>query len=169
MAKDLRIGIDADALRKPLAGVGKYVYHLAQELEFLLPEVSWFAYSRLSARALALPSPQWRLRREPLHILRRVPSFVWLKVCCPRLCAEDKLEIFWAGRTLHPHLGRDVKIVSTVHDLNHLVVAQTMQVQTRWSHRLWFERDVHSADRVVANSEGTAQRTRNALHHRRHR
>ena len=86
-----------------------------------------------------------------------------MKACSPRLCAADKLDVYWAGRTLHPHLGRDTRIVCTIHDLNHLVVPETMQWQTRWSHRLWFERDVRSADCLVANSQGTARRVRSAL------
>jgi hypothetical protein len=57
-----------------------------------------------------------------------------------------------AGRTLHPELGKSVRF----HDLNHVVMPETMQFQTRWSHRLWLRRDVSSAQYVFANSHGTA-------------
>lgn len=153
----LRIGIDGESLRAPLSGVGRYVYSLCCELEELLPNALFFAYSRLPAARLTLPSQRWTLRTERLRPLRHLPSFVWLKTRGAALCVRDELDVFWASRTLHPHL-RGVRTVCTVHDLNHLVVPETMQAATLWSHRIWFERDVKAAEQVVANSRGTAER-----------
>ncbi|HTD14997.1 MAG TPA: glycosyltransferase, partial [Chthoniobacterales bacterium] len=73
---------------------------------------------------------------------------------------SDRIDVFWAGRTLHPRLDGGVRTVCTVHDLNHLVVPETMRFQSRWSDRLWFRGDILSADRVLANSRGTAERIR---------
>jgi glycosyltransferase involved in cell wall biosynthesis len=159
----LLIGIDGDALRSPLSGVGHYIFNLARELDELLPEASFIAYSRLPAGNLKLPSPRWRLQSEPLAAFRRLPSFVWLKTRCRAMCASDRLDVFWAGRTLHPGLKGAVRTVSSVHDLNHLVVPETMQFQSRWSSRLWFRPDVLGADCVLANSEGTAERLRSMI------
>jgi glycosyltransferase involved in cell wall biosynthesis len=156
----LRIGIDGDALRTPLSGVGYYIFNLCRELDALMPEASFIAYSRLSAVGVQLPSARWRLRTEPVAAFRRLPSFVWLKTRCPAMCASDKVEVFWAGRTLHPRLNGGVRTVCTVHDLNHLVVPETMQFQARWSNRLWFRGDIQAADCVLANSHGTANRIR---------
>lgn len=154
----LRIGIDGEALRTPLSGVGHYVHRLCCELESLLPEAHFFAYARLPAERLALPSPRWTLRQEPVPALRRIPSFAWLRTRGARLCAKDRLDVFWAGRTLHARLPAPVRTVVTVHDLNHRLVPETMQRSTRWSHRLWFDADVARADAVLANSQGTADR-----------
>ncbi|MES2561785.1 MAG: glycosyltransferase family 1 protein [Pseudomonadota bacterium] len=159
----LRIGIDGDALRQPLSGVGHYIRSLCSELEELLPNAAMFAYSRLPASALSLPSRRWQLRSEPVPLFRRLPSFMWLKTRCRSICTPDKLDIFWAGRTLHPGSMEGVRIVSTVHDLNHLIVPDTMQLPTRLSHRLWFEADVRSADCLITNSRGTAERVRNLI------
>jgi glycosyltransferase involved in cell wall biosynthesis len=156
----LRIGVDGDALRKPLSGVGYYVFNLCGELEALLPEASFIAYSRLAPGEVLLPSSNWQLRSEPVALLRRLPSFVWLKTRCRAMCVSDGLDVFWAGRTLHPRLAGGVRTVCTVHDLNHLVMPKTMQFQTRWSHRLWFRGDLLAADCVLANSCGTAERIR---------
>src|ERR1700742_523991 len=155
----LRIGMDGDALRAPLSGVGHYIFNLCRELEVLLPEATFLAYSRLPAGSVLLPSPRWQLRSEPVAALRGIPSFVWLKTRCRAMCAADGVDVFWAGRTLHPRLAT-VRTVSSVHDLNHLVVPETMQFQTRWSNRLWFRGDVLTADCVLANSQGTAERIR---------
>ena len=156
----LRIGIDGDALRAPLSGVGYYIFNLCRELDALLPEALFIAYSRLPAAAVQLPSPRWRLRTEPVVPLRRLPSFIWLKTRCRALCTLDRIDVFWAGRTLHPRLDGGVRTVCTVHDLNYLVVPDTMRFQSRWSDQLWFRGDILSADCVLANSCGTAERIR---------
>lgn len=114
----LRIGIDGDALRAPLSGVGYYIFNLCRELDALLPEALFIAYSRLPATAVLLPSPRWQLRTEPLAALRRLPSFVWLKTRCRAMCTADRVDVFWAGRTLHPRLNGGVHTVCSVHDLN---------------------------------------------------
>ena len=156
----LRIGMDGDALRAPLSGVGHYIFNLARELDALLPDASFIAYSRLPAGAVRLPSPRWQLRSEPVVAFRRLPSFVWLKTRGRAMCASDGIDVFWAGRTLHPRLGRGVRTVCSVHDVNHLVVPETMQFQNRWSSRLWFRGDILTADSVLTNSYGTAERIR---------
>jgi glycosyltransferase involved in cell wall biosynthesis len=159
----LRIGIDGDALRAPLSGVGSYVFNLCRELDALLPEALFIAYSRLPAAAVLLPSSRWRLRSEPVIALRRLPSFVWLKTRGRSMCASDRVDVFWAGRTLHPRLDGGVHTVSSVHDLNYLIVPETMQFQSRWSSRLWFRGDILTADCVLANSYGTAERIRRMI------
>jgi glycosyltransferase involved in cell wall biosynthesis len=159
----LRIGIDGDTLRIPFSGVGHYVFNLCRELDMLLSEASFIVYSRLPASAVRLPSSRWQLRSESVAAYGSLPSFVWLKTRCRSMCATDRLDVFWAGRTLHPGPSAGVRTVCTVHDVNHLVRPETMQFQTRWSHRLWFRRDVLSADCVLANSYGTAERVRTML------
>ncbi len=159
----LRIGIDGEALRKPLSGVGKYVFHLSRELSGLLPQAEFFLYTRLAPERHELPSERFVVRRETSPAWRRVPSFLWLKTRGKALCAADGLDVFWAGRTLHPRLAGAVRTLCTVHDLNHLIVPETMQRSTRWSHRLWFGGDVACADAVTTNSAGTAERLQRLL------
>lgn len=160
---NVRLGIDAEALRRPLSGVGQYVFNLCAALEQELGDAEFFAYGRLSAEALAMPSTRWTVRQEPIAALRRVPSFVWLKVRGRKLCLEDRIDVFWAGRTVHPRLPSPIRTICTVHDLNHLLVPDTMQMSTRIMHRLWFAGDVRKADVVVANSQGTAHRVQRML------
>jgi glycosyltransferase involved in cell wall biosynthesis len=159
----LRIGMDGDALRTPLSGVGHYILNLARELDGLLPEASFIAYSRLPAGAVVLPSRRWQLRTEPVAAFRRLPSFVWLKTRCRSQCLRDRINVFWAGRSLHPRLGRAARTVCTVHDVNYLVAPETMQFQSLWSSRLFFRNDILTADAVLTNSSGTADRIRTML------
>lgn len=154
----LRMGIDGDALRRPMSGVGQYIFQLCRELESLLPSADFYVYSRLPADGLALPSSRWVLRQEPRAIWRKLPSFLWLKTRGRTMCLRDRINVFWAGRTLHPNLPQPARTVVTVHDLNHLLVPKTMERPTLWSNQLWFARDVSTAQAVAANSGGTAQR-----------
>ncbi|TBW08925.1 glycosyltransferase family 1 protein [Azotobacter chroococcum] len=153
-----RIGIDGDALRKPLSGIGQYVFNLCHELDCLLPDVQFFLYTRLAPEQIALPATRWIVRRESLPIARKLPSFLWLKTRGAALARRDRLDVFWAARTLHPGRQAARRVVTTVHDLNHRLVPETMERATRWSHMAWFDRDVRSADAILANSRGTSDR-----------
>lgn len=158
MPKVSRVGIDGDALRKPLSGVGQYVFNLCRELDQLLPETEFFIYTRLAPEQLALPASRWQVRRERVAVARKIPSFLWLKTRGVALASKDKLDVFWAGRTIHPGLKAAGHIAITVHDLNHRLVPKTMERATRYSHQLWFEQDVRSAHTVFSNSQGTSER-----------
>lgn len=153
-----RIGIDGDALRKPLSGVGQYVFNLCKELEHLLPDAEFFVYTRLPEDRVAVPSARWVVRQEPVSLARKLPSFIWLKTRGAMLARKDDLDVFWAGRTIHPGVNVARRTVATVHDLNHRLVPKTMEWATRLSHLLWFDRDVRSADTIFTNSKGTSDR-----------
>ena len=154
-----RIGLDGEALRLPMSGVGRYVLAIARQLDQRLPQAHFFAYARGPEDGLApLPSERWQWRLEPVPRWRRLPSVAWVKWRSPGLIQADALSAYWAGRTLMPRLPADVRAVCTVHDLNAWEVPQTMPFKHRWAHRFWFAGDVRRAHRVVANSQGTADR-----------
>lgn len=153
-----KIGIDGDALRKPLSGVGQYVFNLCKELDRLLPNALFFVYTRLSPDNVAVPSERWVVRQESKPLARKLPSFLWLKTRGAHLARRDDLDMFWAGRTIHPGKNVARRTVVTVHDLNHRLVPKTMEWATRLSHLLWFDRDVRSADAIFTNSQGTSDR-----------
>lgn len=154
----LRIGIDGDALRVPITGVGRYVLEIGRALDEIWPDATFYLYTRLPPDRLILPSNRWVVRQEPIAGLRRLPSFLWMKLRLRHISRRDRLDLFWAPRTLHPNLPRPIFTVATVHDLNHLIVPWSMQYMTLWSHRLWFERDARGAHLLIANSHGTAGR-----------
>lgn len=157
-AQPLRIGIDGEALRVPLTGVGHYVFNLCAELEALLPQAQFFAYVARGEPHIRLPSARWQVRVEPSSFWQRLPSVAWLKLRSPRLCARDDLDAYWGCRTFIPRLPRGVRTLSTVHDLNSHLAAATMSWKHRLAHQAWFARDARRADAVMCNSQGTADR-----------
>ena len=74
-----KFGIDGDALRKPLSGVGQYIFNLCCELDKLLPNTEFYIYTRLAKEAIAIPATRWQVRREANSFARKIPSFLWMK------------------------------------------------------------------------------------------
>ena len=153
-SNNIRIGIDGRALYGKRAGIGHYVYHLCKELDGLLPNAQFIVYSQKPIE-LPISSERWVLRMDRFLLAK---SVLWLKTRCGRLCKQDELDVFWASATLLPRLGRSVRTVCTVYDLNYIVVPETMSTLHKLSHKLFFKRDVASADKVISISHGTAQR-----------
>ena len=162
MKPDIRIGIDACALRKKLTGIGRYSWEICLELDKLLPEAKFYLYSP-DHLELELPSKRWKLRVGGSSLVRYLSSYAWLRWYISKMTAEDKIDIFWSPRTLLPNNTESVKTISTVHDLNFLLFPRSMPYITWFAQRLWYARDLHSADAVVANSCGTADRLRSLL------
>ncbi|MGH8501850.1 MAG: glycosyltransferase family 4 protein [Gammaproteobacteria bacterium] len=154
----MRVGIDGRALTGDETGIGRYVREICARLDGLLPQAEFFVYSPFPL-AKRLPSPRWIPRIAP-RPPRYLSGYAWFKLRSHRLIHADQLDVFWANRTLLPPLRAGTGALVTVHDLNHLLVPETMPVVNRWAHRLWFARDVRRADRVIANSHATARRLR---------
>lgn len=163
LTQPLRIGIDGEALRQPLTGVGRYVFHVGRALERLLPEAEFFAYARCPENELALPSARWRARIETSQMWRRLSSMAWVKWRSHAFIRQDRLDAYWAGRTLLPLLPGHVTTLSAVHDLSRWVLPESMQFEHRWAYRRWLNEDVRRAHHVVANSNGTARRLRELI------
>jgi glycosyltransferase involved in cell wall biosynthesis len=87
---------------------------------------------------------------------------LWLTLLAGRLCRRDSLDIFWGAVTLLPILGQQVRAISTLHDLNHMVVPSTMRASDLWGRRLLYRRSLARANEIIANSRGTADRMRSA-------
>lgn len=153
----MRIGIDGRALQGKRAGVGRYVFELCRALDKELVEAEFIVYSQVAIEMPVL-SERWINRIERAPWAARMKSALWLKTRAGRLCKKDKLNAYWATATFIPSLPRSVKIVSTVHDLNYLVVPETMSAPGYWMARMFFANDVRRANQVLVNSHGTADR-----------
>ncbi len=158
----IRIGIDGRALQNKRAGVGRYVFELCRALDSELPEAEFFIYSQHPVE-MPVQSPRWVSRVESLPWAIRLKTALWLKLRTGKLCRQDKLNAFWASTTFVPPLPRSVNVVSTVYDLNHLIVPETMSTAGYWMARLFFSRDVRRANQVLVISKGTADRLHKLL------
>jgi len=155
----LKIGIDGRCLSGQLTGIGRYVYELIKELDGLIPEAIFFVYSPKEL-SVELPSDRWIIRTDEAHnvVSNFLSGYMWLKFRCGALIVEDDIDVFWANRTLVPNLPVGVKTILTVHDFNHILQPSTMPLMNYIAHKIWFDRDVSKADKVITNSKGTADR-----------
>jgi len=159
---ELRLGIDAAVLSKPLSGIGRYLFEICKRLDGLLPEARFVVYSP-TPLAVTLPSDRWTVRVGGAALARFGSTYLWLKLWVARMAAKDGVDIFWAPRTILPGPSSAFSTVSTVHDLNYRIFPASMPYATLWAHRFWFAADVRRADRVVTNSGGTRDRLRDLL------
>jgi glycosyltransferase involved in cell wall biosynthesis len=75
------------------------------------------------------------------------------------------LDVFWGTNTFLPLLNATVRKVVTVHDFCYQVTPETFHLTNLWANRLFFMRDVRTADILLAVSEGTAYRLKELTGH----
>lgn len=151
----MRIGVDARCLTGQITGIGRYVREILLCLHELMPGAEWLLYSR-RPMTLDWPSTKWRVIVDPHPVWRQLPGLLWVKMRLGALARSDGIDAFWAAGTLTPSLA--ARIITTVYDLNHVLVPQTMPPVNRFAYRRWFATDVRGAEQVIAISQGTAAR-----------
>lgn len=153
----MRIGLDARMLTSKRTGVGNYVFEILRRLPALLPDARFYLYSNRPIDP-ALSSTPFVIRLETRRAYRHTPGYFWLHFLADALIQNDELDVFWAGGTLAPRNLLDKKIVTTVHDLNHLIAPRTMPPANLLAHKLWFSKDTQRAQHIACNSSGTQAR-----------
>lgn len=159
----IKIGFDARALAGRRTGIGNYVWHLLDELGQIMPETKFIAYSPVGQHP-SIPESikHYQIRSNSAYPL--MSGNFWLKWRALSLIRKDDLDVFWAPKTLYPsRLIGHTPVVTTVHDLNHLICPETMPLINRLAHKLYFDQDVAQADKVIANSLATASKVQNLL------
>lgn len=153
------IGINAQSFTKNTTGIGIYVLSL---LEYLMKEFTEYNFILYSNKNIFLPEKirtKVILREERNSIFRKFPGTVWLKFFSWRLMRSDKLDFFISSNGFFPSfLSKNVKRVAIVHDINYILFPKTMGKLHLLSHKLFFLRDVISADFIIANSVGTSKK-----------
>ena len=159
----MKLGIDAKALVGRKTGIGNWTAHLLQELPNHIPDLEVFAY----VPSLHLPSIPKEIAKVYIRQNSAFPlmsGFFWLKFRAAELVEVDKLDVFWAARTLQPGgIKEHTPIVSTIYDLNSVLHPETMPLANLIAYKLWLKSDLQKSDRIVAISRGTSERLQNWL------
>jgi len=145
----LRIGIDAEPLSAPCAGIPRFVSNIVRELERIDHENLYYLYSRHDF-ALPFANIRWQKRIHP-----RVPVVLgspYLR----RDARRPGLDLFWATRSAFPvGLPPAVTRVLTVHDLVWRICPETMALRNHLVHRLLGSASLRRADWIMTVSEAT--------------
>lgn len=148
----MRIGIDARNLVPKLSGIGRYVVETSRHLADLGHEV--FAY---------LPSPPHSQEVIPptvhpdiSHHKGALARIWWGNTSMLKLAKRDHIDVLWGPAHRLPVLGTStIPTVLTIHDLVWRYASDTMRTVGWLGERVFMERSIRTADRVVAVSSAT--------------
>ena len=149
----MRIGVDAVALHEPQMGIPRSVREVLLALQKIDPENQYFLYSRFDFD-FPLANPRWR---KCLH--SRVPYLLGSLYLNQGLkeAAGGSLDVFWGTRSHIFPIGLPSKVarVLTVHDIVWRLYPETMQRVNHFALKMFAERGIRQAHRIVAVSEST--------------
>jgi glycosyltransferase involved in cell wall biosynthesis len=156
VTEKINIGICAHCFSSYKSGIGRYAWELFLVLYNQLPNATFYLYSN---RDIDLPIELSRvvLRQAESNFEKKMPVYFWLKFIAPMYMMKNKLNIVWSPTTLSP-LFFSQKTIVTVHDLNHILVKETMPLVNAIFFKFWFNKDVLNSVATICNSEGTALR-----------
>jgi len=150
----LRIGVDGRLLQGKLTGVGKYVLNLLSYITENSSDISIIVFSN---RPVLNSSKVFETIYDS-SVFARVKPMIWSKFFAYRLINKSKVQIFLSGDGFLPFFMNVRTIISVVHDLNHILVPETMSSLHLIASKLFFKRDVLKASLLIANSYGTAKK-----------
>jgi glycosyltransferase involved in cell wall biosynthesis len=155
--KNMRIGIDGFSFQEKPSGIGKYFLSLVKLLIEHYPHYTYICYSN---KSIVLPKEilEHVIIRRDESAARMLKPTIWLKLKGGAFIKNDSLDFYLSSAGLFPNLGKKVKRVALVHDLNYVVAPDTMGRLHRISNRFFLKKDVQHADFIIANSLGTSDK-----------
>ncbi len=153
----MRIGIDGISFAFELAGVGRYLNSLLEEMAQIATEDEFLIYSPTPI-SLPINKGNWGIRVVDNWLSPR-PS-LWVQLTLPEVLAKDRVDIFWGQPTNLPlRLRHHCIRVLTLHDLVPYVCPQSMQFCALIRTRLLLPFILKAVEIVVCVSESTAELT----------
>lgn len=156
------IGIDGRPFYGATAGTGRYVTELCRALDTLFPQATFHIYAN---RPVSLPvsSPRWQVRSDDSPLWGKLPPGAWYFARAGRLAARDKVNLFWGCANFLPlGLPPHIPAVLTVYDLVFHLYPHTMSFRHRLAYTVFFQSSLRRANAIVAISQGTAARLKQA-------
>lgn len=154
MKKPIKIGVDGRLLQGNLTGVGKYVLNL---INYMTNHDERFAIIVVTNRAL---SEQVNNRKIKIVTAQKkyakVKPMIWSRFFSSKLLNKQNVDIFLSGDSFLPYFLKTKNIISVVHDINQILVPETMSMLRLLTTKLFFKKDLAKARLIVSNSFGTA-------------
>lgn len=151
----MRIGIDAQMLCRSVTGIERYAYEIILEIVRQKPEAELFLYAPLPLSVKLGESNNITIRHSNVKI--RGMGTLWSQTTLPIWANNDCLDVFWGPTHRMPRLiSRKVARVVTIHDLVWKHAGETMRPLGRLAEQVLMPNAINVADRVVADSQSTA-------------
>jgi len=160
----MHVGIDARLLAMPLTGIGRYTAELSRAL-IAQADVGGSGAALPDRFYLYMPGPpltgDWAVAQVRLRAGRvrggRAARMLWSQTVMPWQAARDGVDVFWGtSHRLPRFLPAHVARVVTIHDLVWRHAGGTMRPLSRWMEQRLMPQALHMADRIVADSQSTA-------------
>ena len=151
----MRIGIDVSPLvASQRTGVQTYILNAMKGLAKVDTENEYFLYSNADFDN-PIESDRWH-KRIGRGLTTKI-AICWLQTQLKQLVEEDDIDLFWGAYHFLPlFLDRSVKSVLTIYDLVYRFYPGTLTARNVWSHKVFTERSIRKADKIIAISESTA-------------
>jgi glycosyltransferase involved in cell wall biosynthesis len=157
----MRIGIDGSLFTQAPRGHSIYARRLCAELGQLLPGAEFFLYAPSPPAEVDWPGC-WRVRCQS-HVTARVSPVLWLKVSAGASLREDRLDLFWSPYSFLPATPRGLPTLLTIYDFVYQQSPESFHPLHRLAFRLFLQRDVRRASRVITISHGVRAQIREQL------
>jgi glycosyltransferase involved in cell wall biosynthesis len=153
----MRVGIDARMLCRSVTGIERYALEIIRRLLCLYPDVEFFLYAPLPIKAQFSGAPNLTVRTADVK-LGSVGTLLWAQTKLPFWANKDELDVFWGPAHRLPRLlSAKIARVVTIHDLVWKYAGETMRPAYRVIESTLMPDAVRLADRVVADSQSTAE------------
>lgn len=147
----MNIGVDARNLITEISGISRYLIESVRSLISLGHEVT-----------LYLPSPPTNKNCVPTDARVRVSNFpgpisriIWGNTALPLMIEKAKHDVFWGPAHRLPWRPISTPLVVTIHDLVWHHAPATMTKRGLMAERVFFQRALKNADRIVSVSSAT--------------
>lgn len=149
----MRIGVDARLLSIPLTGIGRYTAELSRAL--LAQGDEYFLYMPSPPVVGGWDGPNVQVRSGRFR--GRAGKMLWSQTALPYSATRDSVDVFWgATHRLPRYLPQRIARVVTIHDLVWKYAGETMRPLSRWMEERLMPEAVRLADRIMADSQSTA-------------
>lgn len=151
----MKVGIDAQMLCREVTGIERYALEIIRQLLRLYPEVVFFLYAPRALKSDVGVFANLTIRTA--NVKFRGTGTLWSQIQLPYWAARDKLDVLWVPTHRMPKmLSSDIARVVTIHDLVWMHAAETMRPLNLLAERVLMPDAVSLADRIVADSQSTA-------------
>jgi glycosyltransferase involved in cell wall biosynthesis len=148
--------VDGRPFQNKLTGIGKYIITVLTDLEKKYVDVKFVIISNKKI-GVSLPFKNYSVLYEH-SVLRHLKPMVWYILFSHRILRNVKADLFFAGASFVPFFLKKVRVISIVHDLNHILVPETMSKLHYITYKLFFKKSLLSSDHIITNSNATKEK-----------
>ena len=156
----MKIGIDIRAIASQRTGDETYTLELVKNLAEIDRENKYFLYTdTFSEKKLAKIKKLLSLENDNFSIKSVGPTskFFWTFYSLAKQARKDKLDVLHVQYIVPVFLRKDIKIVTTIHDISFERYPQFIAKKDLFALKLLIPPSLRRADKIIAVSEFTAR------------